>query len=228
LTRNRKTPFILAVLATTVLALTFSTSTAAVASNNYDSVREFGVFGDWDVDAGSQIRPEEFRSVGLSSADLTQLGLVETDDGALKLDSSGSSHSSGPFERPGTVTPQAEPELGVVSSWTSKDDRTVYLRKSPYEKIRSKHNLTVAAVKRVTTDAELILPEGGPTNFNYYLKVYKVSCNIFGCTAKTFLNVRVLVDYRKTGGTSQTYGVVTAYCEGLVRCPDWVKNAANV
>ncbi|MGN8551982.1 UNVERIFIED_CONTAM: hypothetical protein OHV15_05295 [Microbacterium sp. SLM126] len=115
----------------------------------------------------------------------------------------------------------------VTYSWTSKDNKRVWLRDAPRIKIETTHNLTGAAVQRVTKSATSILAAGSGTNFSYYLRASEVTCYIWGCYVTNSLNVRVLVDYRKYG--TQTYGVVTAYCEGISgRCPNYVKNALNI
>jgi hypothetical protein len=131
--------------------------------------------------------------------------------------------------REGTVPlPRAlERVADVTYSWTSKDRKRVYLRPAPLTKIETKHNLTMNVVKTVTKRASSILRAGSGTNFSYYLMAYEVTCYLWGCRVTNSVNVRVLVDYREYG--SQTYGVVTAYCEGISgRCPNFVKNALNV
>lgn len=122
--------------------------------------------------------------------------------------------------------PNAKPTADVTYSWTSKDRKRVYLRPAPLAKIQTKHNLTVDVVKTVTKRATSILAAGSGTNYAYYLMAHEVTCYLWGCKVTNSVNVRVLVDYRKYG--TQTYGVVTAYCEGVSgRCPDYVKNAVN-
>ncbi|TQS44681.1 hypothetical protein [Cryptosporangium phraense] len=45
------------------------------------------------------------------------------------------------------------------------------------------------------------------------------------CRTVETLDVTVGVDFRGVGDGS--FGVVTAFCSGVVRCPDWVKEAAD-
>lgn len=180
----------------------------------------FSVLGDVDVPVGGEVELADFTDAGISEASLEAVG-VDVVDGELSAD---------PLTEPAApAAPEMMPMAAydIVSSWVGKDNKRINLREAPYIKITTKHNLTTKAVQRVTKSATSILAEGSGTNWNYYLRANQVTCYAWGCYVTAWVNVRVLVDYRPvTGGT---YGVVTAYCEGISgACPNYVKNALNV
>lgn len=127
------------------------------------------------------------------------------------------------------LTGRVAPHTGiydVMSSWTSKDGKTVALRRAAYDKITTKHNLTTAVVKRATKSCSSRLRAGSPTAFNYFLEATQISCGLAGCQVLASLWVQSTVDYRAISGG--TFSVVTTYYQGVTWCPNWVKNALNV
>lgn len=195
----------------------------AVAADPSDSAEAttFSVLGDLGVPVGDEVSLSDLEGLNISETDLNAVGVEIADDESLAFD--GRTELTTPDSS--VVAPMAA--YDVIATWYSQDNKLVYLREAPYIKITTTHNLTTAAVKRVTKSATSILAAGSGTNWSYYLMANQVTCYPWGCYVTASANVRVLVDYRAvTGGT---YGVVTAYCEGYSgACPDFVKNALNV
>ena len=67
------------------------------------------------------------------------------------------------------------------------------------------------------------------SKYNFTTPVHRVRCSgwwVFRqCQIVETVDVTVGVDFRPVG--SGSFGVVTAFCSGPPRCPDWVKTAAN-
>jgi hypothetical protein len=130
-----------------------------------------------------------------------------------------------------------DPRYKVVATWKDSKGATVYLRQGSwngksgwgYGKISKYHNLSVAAVRTVTKYPQRRAHVAGQ-KYNYYTPVEHVRCSgwwVFRrCKVVEAVQVTVGVDFRSVGTGS--FGVVTAFCSGSTRCPDWVKQAANV
>ncbi|WP_157017981.1 hypothetical protein [Cryptosporangium arvum] len=129
-----------------------------------------------------------------------------------------------------------DPRYDVVDSWSDATGATVYLRRGSwngktgwgYEKVTRYHNLNVAAVRLTTRYPESRSLVAG-TKYNYVTPVHHVRCSgwwLFRrCEIVETVDVTVGVDFRNVG--SGSFGVVTAFCSGDPKCPDWVRNAAN-
>lgn len=217
------------------------TRTAANAAELDESPAEetvtFTVLGDIDAEVGEEVSFEELADVDVEAADLAEVGVEVSDDGTLAADPEALEAAPEPVSAPAALdvkvlnVPGAaiRPRTGtydVIASWKAKDGNLVYLRRAAYDKIRLKHNLTTAVVKRVTTSYSSRLGAGSATNYNYFLEAKQFTCNMFTCWVSKSIWVQSTVDYRKI--TSGTFGVVTTYCQGVTWCPDWVKNALNV
>jgi hypothetical protein len=169
------------------------------------------------------------------ASDLTALGVSESTLAEAQIATQGDSisydpslPSSSPADTEGPIVMSAATGgYDVMGQWRSKDGKTVYLRRAPLEKIRGKHNLDTLVVKRVTQSATSILGAGSGTNYNYFLGAADIRCYVWGCQIKQATTVIALVDYRRIGTKGESYGVVTTYCDGFVRCPNYVKNALN-
>ena len=124
------------------------------------------------------------------------------------------------------------------SSWLDKQGSVVRLRYGYWNatldrgfgfcKVMYKHNLTPAVLRTVTKNYRDKVFETwiSPTRIAYYLKAYKVECGYFTCRAVAWTDVKVSYD-RRLLSDSRHFGVVTAFCAGVVWCPEYVKNALN-
>jgi RHS repeat-associated protein len=114
----------------------------------------------------------------------------------------------------------------VAASWLGPDGIPINLRYLIADKIWAKHNLSPQAVQTVTEGPDSWYTEDykrSKTVVEYHAIVELIDCLDYTpfCWSAESHDVRVVVDYRWVDETT-TYGVVTAYCVGLVRCPDWV------
>ncbi len=102
-----------------------------------------------------------------------------------------------------------------------------------FDKVYWKHNLTERAVM-ATTKWPRIRTHIGGTTWNYDTDVLRVRCSGWGpwrtCKVVEKKVVRAGHDFRKNhaGADAKAFGIVTAFCLGTVRCPDWVKNSVNI
>ncbi|MQS15472.1 hypothetical protein F7Q99_25180 [Streptomyces kaniharaensis] len=225
-----------AALAALILAAPSALATTAPDRGD-DAAVSFAVFGDTSLVDGQE----------LSVAELTRDHHVDANllraygQGTAPDDSEASDDPESPdVEAPDVEAPTAaaptvqagDPAYALVASWTSKDHRTVNLRRGNASwgltKIEQKHNLNVAAVRTTTKYPAPGFPvkQAEPDSWNYVTKVLHVRCSGWlwwrTCKVVEFLNVTVTVNY------GNAKGVITAYCLGVAdRCPDWVKNAAN-
>lgn len=126
----------------------------------------------------------------------------------------------------------------TVSTWNDRQGRFTRLRLGywtgssgfGYTKVKNYHNLTVAALKATTKNYTSHWVESGPTRV-YLAPVNHISCSgwwIFRKCKVIETTVVRLIHSNRTLSDGGYFGVVTAYCSGYTRCPDWVKNAANV
>jgi hypothetical protein len=196
-----------------------------------------------DAKIGEEVSLSDLRGAGVTVGELDAAGVIVEADGTLAADPAAAAEDSEPAAAAAVATAptvfsarlastlanRVTPRTGiydVIATWRAKDGKTVTLRRAAYDKIVSKHNLTTAVVKRVTTSYSSRLGAGSATAFNYFLEAKQFTCNMLTCWVTASMWVQTTVDYRAiTGGT---FGVVTTYCHGVTRCPNWVKNALNV
>ncbi|MGL5861004.1 MAG: hypothetical protein ACRCY9_07105 [Phycicoccus sp.] len=125
----------------------------------------------------------------------------------------------------------------TVGTWKDGSGRFVRLRRGYYTspslgfglaKVEGKHNLTAGVVKTAT---KYYLQRSflGTTRV-YRTKVYKLSCynwTPFFCRKIDSYWVRVVYGGNNLADNRHK-GVITAYCEGVIWCPSWVRNSVNV
>ncbi|WP_031165799.1 hypothetical protein [Streptosporangium roseum] len=103
-------------------------------------------------------------------------------------------------------------------------------------KIRQKHNLNMRAV-RATTQSKM--PGGKrqqlqvPSRWEYDTIAYEVKCDGMlwwrTCKKHSSKRVRAVVSYAtEPDEYVGTFGVVTAFCVRVTRCPGYVKNAVDI
>ncbi|MFG1922280.1 hypothetical protein [Cryptosporangium sp. NPDC048952] len=129
-----------------------------------------------------------------------------------------------------------DPRYEVIASWKDNTGAVVYLRRGSwngkngwgFEKVTRYHNLNIAAVRLTTQFPESRNHISGH-KYHFTTPVHHVRCTgwwIFrDCQIVETVDVTIGVDFRDVGNGS--FGVVTAFCTGDPRCPDWVKGAAN-
>lgn len=148
-----------------------------------------------------------------------------------------------PDTEPTEYDPNAQlgdPKYRVVATWKDRFNRTIYLR-AGYNTVVDyrgfglahmwgKHNVTTAVARTVTkTDTRPDYVSGEKWNFD--AKAQRWLCSGWGfwssCKLTGNINVRVAHDFRHAKPYPGSFGIVTAYCTGYVRCPDWVQRTAN-
>lgn len=119
----------------------------------------------------------------------------------------------------------------IVATWNDNTGKALSMRWGSaswgWLKVSNKHNLTTAAARTTTKHPESRVVEG-PSAIRYRTPVHRVECAIggIGCRIVETKTVRVIANpIRLTDGEAK--GVITAYCEGVTWCPNWVKNAVN-
>ncbi|MEU8510711.1 hypothetical protein AB0C76_03840 [Kitasatospora sp. NPDC048722] len=224
-----------AVLAALILAAPSALAaspSAPVPDRADDAGVSVAVFGDDALTEGQQLTVDELTrdhgvDAGLLRAYARGTAPDDSDDSA--------SDDSASDDAPGAaaLSPRlaGDPAYDLVASWTSKDHRTVDLRRGTatwgYTKIQQKHNLNVSAVRATTRYPEPGWPrQQSATTWNYLTLVNHVRCSGWAwwrtCKVVDFTHVQVTVNY------GNVKGVITAYCIGYAdRCPEWVKNAVN-
>lgn len=161
-----------------------------------------------------------FRGLGLTSVAVLLMMGVSSPANASTTDDRSSD----------TVTQEALAAAAtnnVLFRWRDSGNREVVLRSLPYNKILTKHNLTHTTPRAVTQHANRTFDAG--TSWKYRRAANEVQCDWLGNNCKVIrtVTVRTVVDFRAYDSAG-TYGVVTAYCEGISgACPDFVKNALN-
>ncbi|MEE1788830.1 hypothetical protein PUR71_38910 [Streptomyces sp. SP17BM10] len=228
-----------ALILTTPSALAASPS-APAPDRAHDAGVSVAVFGDDTLAEGQQLTVDELtRDHGVDPGLLQAYARGTTpddsgaDDPASDEPASDDSASDDAPDGAAALSPQlaGDPAYDLVASWTSKDHRTVNLRRGTatwgYTKIQQKHNLNVGAVRATTRYPEPGWPkQQSATTWNYLTLVNHVRCSGWlwwrTCKVVDFTHVQVTVNY------GNVKGVITAYCIGYAdRCPDWVKNAVN-
>jgi hypothetical protein len=237
-------PVLVVAAMASVLVLTAPSALAAAtadAAPGDDSAVSVAVFGDDTLTEGQQLTVAD-----LANGHGVDAGLVEAfgqgtpqtepeppvEDPAPQPDPEDAAPVAGPASA--AVQAAGDPRYALVASWTSSNHRTVNLRKGDgrgwgYDKIVQKHNLNVAAIRATTRYPAPGFPvkQANPDSWNYVTKVNHVRCSGWllwrTCKVVESRDVQVTVNY------GNAKGVITAYCLGIDgRCPDWVKNAANV
>lgn len=182
------------------------TGTVEANERNAGAIK-FSVLGDVGAGAGSYVTAKELLDLGV------EMGRGDLSGGWIAV-------------RGARAEPTAATN-NVLFRWNDFAGRAVVLRSQPYKKILTKHNLTYRSPRAVTRYASTRTHDGGQA-WRYRVKANEVQCDFWGnnCKVKRSVWVRTIVDFRAYQGDS--YGVVTAYCEGHDgKCPDFVKNALN-
>jgi RHS repeat-associated protein len=117
--------------------------------------------------------------------------------------------------------------LGGVGTTCTRYVKDQYRRSVPVQnrirnKIREKHRITWSTLKWLISNLDQVGGQG--TRVEYGGTVEEIRCSSGGgCTPTGRQSyVHVIVDFKVTNG--KTFGVVTAYCDGPVRCPGWINN----
>lgn len=195
----------------------------ATADDSADSSSDFAVYGATSWQPGQELSADDLGKIRLDQA------IVD-----------GSSRADGSYS-PAAPPPPGYPKYQVMSTWTGHDNADFAIRRGywdadsdqgfGFDKIYWKHNLTIPAV-RATTKYPANVSKVGGTTYNYDTPVNHVRCSgwwVFRkCKVVETLTVRAGHDFRKLRD-GKPFGIVTAFCVNIPgRCPDWVKNAANI
>ena len=208
----------------TVLSLFAIVAAFALVTTSPATASEYGAPADATVDDDEGVIFSVLGDVGdgvgsvVTDADLAELGIEVIP---------GTASSAPKVQVEAAPTAQAAATNNVLFRWNDFGNRKVVLRSLPYNKNLTKHNLTYRTPRVVTQKASTRTPDGG-TSWRYRLAAKEVKCDFWGnnCKVVRTVWVRTVVDFRSYQG--DTYGVVTAYCEGINgKCPDIVKNALN-
>ncbi len=122
--------------------------------------------------------------------------------------------------------PRANP---VVDSWRA-GGRTINLRLNAAQKLENKHNLSPKVTRIATQHPDRIEPDGNShTAFVYRTTLVKYQYSpfawLFPPPIEASVVLKTVVDFRTNTPDGKQMGVVTSFCEGMVRCPDWVNQA---
>ncbi|GAA4700606.1 hypothetical protein [Promicromonospora umidemergens] len=117
----------------------------------------------------------------------------------------------------------------IIATWNDNRGTALSMRWGNsswgWLKVSNKHNLTTAAARTTTKYPESRVVESASA-IRYRTPVHRVECRFGVCQVVETKTVRVIANpIRLSDGKAK--GVITAYCEGVVWCPDWVKNAIN-
>ncbi|MGJ6961549.1 DNRLRE domain-containing protein [Streptosporangium sp. G11] len=137
----------------------------------------------------------------------------------------------------------AEPpgSFNLLTSWQSKDNKKINYRQGYWVstptgekgfghiKIVNKHNLTSLSAHQMTKHPHRGIardPER-PTRYHYMATAYEHDCDGFlwwkECHVEDTQDARTIVEFNTEPNKYQgTLGVLTAYCDGLTRCPWWM------
>lgn len=233
----------------TVAAL-FIGSSQAVGAEEELPTTDVALFGDFpDVQPGTTYHAEQLINMGLDMGivDAYMSGTVPEDNQAPTTDPNTQPEpgweedtGEGTSSSATTTAAAAYPVNQIMSAWVDRFRYRNLIRRGYYDAARDrgfgfdkvywKHNLTVGAVRATTRGAQVRYPIGG-TTYNYEADVLRIRCTGSGW-ARTCKAVekRVVIaghDFRTNTPDGLAFGIVTAFCRGSIRCPDWVKNAAN-
>lgn len=186
--------------------------------NSADS-ESFSVIGDMDLSIGDEVTFDELEAVGVSSTEAK--GLLDD----------ASPHIARIPAATGFVSPQAATATAKVGwYWKDNRNRTINLRTDANHKLVTKHNVTMK-VARTTTKYPQTTKNPSSTRWEYRTPVNDVRCSGWGIFRKCKIvgktTVLAVVDFRILSHDKKSKGIVTTYCPGVTKCPDYVKNAAN-
>ncbi|MGC4154490.1 MAG: hypothetical protein QM628_15630 [Propionicimonas sp.] len=124
------------------------------------------------------------------------------------------------------------PTLAHAAADTSVSDRYgqyVRVDGKVVDKLKTKHNLEMKAVKALLPKAKLANKEG--TSRTYTIRIVKLLCTttngVKTCkTTNEKEELKFVVDYRINSQGKQQ-GLVTGYCLGKTKCPSWVNNPST-
>lgn len=108
------------------------------------------------------------------------------------------------------------PELRIVNSWLDHRARRVHLRAAAADKIRIRHNVT-DGLARITTQYPDSSFAGSGSSWIYNTTVKRY----VGGRLEDSVVMKTVVEFGNRQADSLPYGLVTSYCLGMVRCPDW-------
>ncbi len=95
------------------------------------------------------------------------------------------------------------------------------------DKVRNKHNITDSRilVNVIRQPGSARHQDADRWQLRGYWQHRKCDAR-HNCSQVEGVTVLVIVDYDppEGSGEAQPVGVVTAYCEGMIRCPDWLNN----
>lgn len=228
-------------IAAVATAFALVLSTVAAASAAPETEIDAAIFTETELQLGISLtaaRLDELQ-VDASKIDAYMLGEAPADN----VDPEGTGPDPGPYPDPefenGQSSAAAYPIYQILHRWSDRYGATNIIRRGYYnsaddkgfgnDKFYWKHNLTAGAVKATTRYGTRTFVSG--SKYNYHIKVWRVKCSGWGpwrkCKVVEEKTVRVAHDFRKLTDGSP-FGVVTAFCLGVVKCPDWVKNAINI
>lgn len=114
------------------------------------------------------------------------------------------------------------PEYRIVNSWFDHQLRRVVIRQTAADKLRIKHNVSVT-MARVATQYPDTSVAGANTDRVYRAEILRI---VSGRVADR-TTLKVVVEFGNRQADGHPYGVVTAYCEGVSKCPDWATRILN-
>ncbi|MWV51388.1 hypothetical protein GRS96_19130 (plasmid) [Rathayibacter sp. VKM Ac-2803] len=117
----------------------------------------------------------------------------------------------------GGMTTMASP---VGSTWNDHRGRKVVLRIDAQNKLWTKHNVNRNVPRVATQYPDSSRAEAG-TSWEYFTTFQQRN----GTTITRTQQVRTVVDFRNVDGNPQ--GVITSYCVGITRCPDWINQVVG-
>ncbi|WP_433585103.1 hypothetical protein [Microbacterium hydrocarbonoxydans] len=142
-----------------------------------------------------------------------------------------------------TLIPQATPtesrslqaaldgSYTVVSSWTDNQGKPTVARRGNgttwgLTKVQTKHNATLSMIQKTTK-----FPRPGGRTTEGSSIVYKTDaieweCWLGVCNPKRSMSVKVVIENARLSDGLQK-GLITAYCEGVTACPQWVINVTG-
>lgn len=118
----------------------------------------------------------------------------------------------------------------IVSQWTDKNGKLVYLREKARAKNQNKHGLSIRASQASTKYAPKIKRSGD--RYEYRLPMDHISCSGWGpfkkCRKVETTDILTVVGFNKIRD-GKPYGVVTTHCLGYQgRCPQWIINSPQI
>ncbi|WP_141761932.1 hypothetical protein [Kytococcus sp. HMSC28H12] len=191
-------------------------------------VVEFAVMGKELGGVGSEV-PVSLESSVAALDSASEVDANDLTQGARELES--------------LALPAPDGRYNTVSHWKDGEGRGVHLRKGYYEpataftkergfghiKMYRKHNVTKTAAYASTRMYASTIKKDEKRE--YLAPVNYVTCSgrwIFRTCKVTARTILVTIHDGRTLRDGKSFGIVTSYCTGYIRCPDWVKRAANI